>query len=241
MTDQQATLLHGRIALVTGANRGIGLATARGLVSLGATVIVGARKQEDAASACASLGPSVEPAVLDVTQPQSVAALRDMVVARHGRLDVLVNNAGVALDQWVSGLDVSLDTVRQTYEVNVLGALACCQAFLPAMMAQGWGRVVNVSSELGSMGPPSQFGGTIAYRSSKAALNAITRFLAVEAGKVAGVKINATCPGWVRTQLGGPDAPRTVEEGADTAVWLASLPDHGPSGQLFRDREPYPW
>lgn len=233
------TTVDGRVALVTGANRGIGLAVAQGLRQMGATVVLAGRDFDAAAAAAAQVGAT--PLRLDVTDVASIAAAKAAVDAAHGGVDILINNAGIAGDQWVSGLDLDLDVMRQTLETNLIGALACTQVFVPDMRARGWGRVVMVSSELASLTPPSQFGKTLAYRSSKAALNAVTRFLAVEMADVPALKINAACPGWVKTDLGGPDAIRTVEEGADTIVWLAGLPDDGPTGGLFRDRAPYPW
>jgi NAD(P)-dependent dehydrogenase (short-subunit alcohol dehydrogenase family) len=233
--------LKGKVALVTGANRGIGLAIAQGLSQLDVHVLVGARRMEVAVAAIGSIEGQATPVVIDVCDPASISTLAHDLKRDGHHVDILVNNAGIAIDQWQSGLTVSPELVRETINTNFIGALLCAQAFIPDMQARGWGRVVNISSELGSLSPPSQFGMSLGYRASKAALNAMTKFLALEVAKTPAVKINAACPGWVRTNLGGPDAPRTVEEGADTAVWLASLPDDGPSGGLFRDREPYPW
>jgi NAD(P)-dependent dehydrogenase (short-subunit alcohol dehydrogenase family) len=231
-----------RVALVTGANRGIGLEVARALGVLGHRVIVTARQRAELDRTVALLrGERLDVAgcVLDVTDAASVAAAARAVTAEHGAVDILVNNAGVALDKFVSGLAVDLDTVRRTYDTNVFGLLSCIQAFAPAMKARNWGRIVNVSSELGSLTAPRN-GTTLAYRSAKAAVNAITVYLAAELAD-AGVLVNAAAPGWCRTELGGEGATRSAAEGADTIVWLATLPDGGPTGGFFRDRAPHPW
>ena len=231
-----------RVALVTGANRGIGLEVARGLGRAGHHVVLGARRRPELDAAVATLrgeGLEVSGCTLDVADPASVAAAAAAITGEHGGVDVLVNNAGVALDKFVSGLVVELDVVRRTYDTNVLGALACAQAFVPGMQARGWGRVVNVSSELAALGT-AQRGTTLAYRTAKAALNAMTVFLAAELTG-SGVLVNAAAPGWCRTELGGEGATRSAAEGADTIVWLATLPDDGPTGGFFRDRAPHPW
>ena len=232
----------GKVALVTGANRGIGLEIARGLLQRDYRVVATARNPENlqAMEEALSSAGDVSVQVLDVTSDTSVKAAADWLRDQAGRLDVLVNNAGVALDQWQAGLDVDLELVGQTLDTNFVGALRCCQAFIPLMRENGYGRVVNLSTELASMGP-MELGSTVAYRASKAALNALTRLLALELKDGPNIKINAACPGWVRTALGGPDAIYSVEEGADTPIWLATLPDDGPTGGLFRQREPYPW
>lgn len=232
-----------KVALVTGANRGIGAAVARRLAADGLHVIASARKPSTATNLVEDIrdaGGAASVLALDVTEAASVAAAVEAVTREHGRLDVLVNNAGIALDHWVPALDADLDQVRQTMEVNVYGVLRCCQAFIPLMRQTGHGRIVNVSSELGSLAE-MKMAGSLAYRMSKTALNALTRLVAADLADDTDILINAACPGWVRTELGGPDAPRTPEEGADTIVWLASLPAGGPSGELFRDRDPYPW
>jgi NAD(P)-dependent dehydrogenase (short-subunit alcohol dehydrogenase family) len=156
-----------------------------------------------------------------------------------GRADVLVNNAGVMLDGGGRRIaDLSLDVLQATLEVNLYGALRVTQALLPMMRRHRYGRIVNLSSGLGQLADMGS--GTPAYRISKTALNAFTRILAAEL-EGTNIKVNSLCPGWVRTDLGGPNAPRSVEEGADTAVWLATLPDKGPSGGFFRDRKRIAW
>lgn len=232
-----------KIAVVTGANRGIGLAVTRQLAEQGIRVLAGCRRPEaaDDIIALRQQGLPIEAVALTVDERQSVESLAQSVDQRFGGLDILINNAGVALDQWQSYFDLSPQCLRETFETNVVGALNCCQLLVPLMKRRGAGRVVNVSTELASMSE-MQMGSTVAYRSSKAALNAMTVLLARELEKdYPNILVNAACPGWVKTELGGPDAPRTTDEGADTIVWLATVPSDGPSGGLFRDRSPYPW
>ena len=235
-----------KIAVVTGANRGLGLETCRQLARQGVSVVLTSRnadKGRAAADALQSQGLSVTFHPLDVTDDDSVAQLRAFIIDEFGRLDVLVNNAGVFPDPLGQGdaeaasvLRVPVDTVRTAMEVNTYGALRLCQALVPLM--KGSGRVVNVSSGMGQL---SEMNGCCpGYRFSKTALNALTRILADEL-QGTGIKVNSVCPGWVRTDMGGPNATRAVEEGAETIVWLATLPDDGPSGGFFRDRQPIPW
>lgn len=235
-----------KTAVVTGANRGLGLETCRQLAGLGLTVILtsrDARKGEAAVAALRKTGTEVRFHPLDVTDPQSIRRLADYVEAEFGRLDVLVNNAGVFLDpvdapepDAASVFRAELDTIRRSMETNVYGPLLLCQALVPLM--QGHGRIVNVSSGMGQL--TDMNGCCPGYRFSKVALNALTRILADELQHTR-IKVNSLCPGWVRTDMGGPNADRPVEEGADTIVWLATLPDDGPSGGFFRDRKPIPW
>lgn len=234
-----------RLALVTGANRGIGHEIVRQLALAGITPVLAARsrdKANKAAAALAAQGIPAATAVLDVTRDDSVAAAIRDIEAAHGPLDILVNNAAILIDEPngfdASIFDVRMDILRRTFETNVEGPLRLMQAVLPGMRARRYGRVVNVSSTAGQMagmGP-----GFPAYRMSKAALNALTAIVAGEVTE-ANVKVNAMCPGWVKTDMGGPDAERTVEEGADTALWLATLPARGPSGGFFQDRKPIAW
>ena len=229
------------LALVTGANRGIGLGVVRHLAGLGFTVILGSRdagKGREAAQLIGGERAGVIARQLDVTDQQSIEALRLWVEESFGRLDVLVNNAAILYDSWQRAATADLLTVREAFETNTLGAWRMCQAFIPLLRRSAHGRVVNVSSESGSLA--SMGGGTPAYSVSKAALNALTRMLADEL-KSSGVLVNSVCPGWVATEMGGRDAPRSVEEGAASVVWAATLPDGGPTGGFFRDGEPLPW
>jgi NAD(P)-dependent dehydrogenase (short-subunit alcohol dehydrogenase family) len=232
-----------RIAVVTGGNRGIGLEIARQLARQpGIRVVLTAREEAKARAAAKKLrdeGLEVDSHPLDVTSEMSVKTFAGWLESACKRCDILVNNAGVMLDPRGSRvLDSKLVTWRDTLETNLIGPLLLAQALVPLMKRNGYGRIVNVSSGQGQL---SDMGvGTPAYRVSKTALNALTRTLAAEL-KGSGILVNSMCPGWVRTDMGGAGAPRTVEQGADTAVWLATLPDDGPSGGFFRDRRPIPW
>lgn len=230
-----------RVALVTGANRGIGFEVCRQLARAGFAVILGARDAEKGTGAAEVLigeGLNVLPRQLDVTDRGSIDGLRLWAQDRFGKLDVLVNNAAVLYDSWQSAAGADLKLVREAFETNTLGAWRMCQAFLPLLRRSAGGRVVNVSSESGSLA--GMGGGTPAYGVSKAALNALTRMLADEL-RGDRILVNSVCPGWVATEMGGPDAPRSVEEGAAGVVWAATLPDSGPTGGFFRDGEPLPW
>ncbi|HTL70195.1 MAG TPA: SDR family oxidoreductase [Candidatus Eisenbacteria bacterium] len=230
-----------KIALITGANRGLGLEIARQLAKKGLCVVLTARDAAKGAEAAGTLkkeGFDVHFQPMDVTDRESVVRAREFVEKKFGRLDVLINNAGVFLDKKTRGLDVDPATVRTTFEVNALGALSASQVFVPLMLKNGYGRIVNLSSGLGTM--EGMQGGYPGYRLSKAALNAMTLILAAEL-KGTNVLVNSMCPGWCRTDMGGPEADRTPEQGADTAVWLSTLPDKGPSGKYFRDRRPIDW
>ena len=234
-----------RVALVTGANRGIGLEIVRQLARLGMMAVIGSRSLEKgkaAAEPLASEGLIAPVVALDVTDDASVRAAVAEVMGMFGRVDVLVNNAAVLLDGPGSPVSnvasVPIEMVRATHETNTLGPLRTIQAVLPIMRDQRYGRIVNVSSEAGQL---TGMGAAYpAYRMSKVALNALTRTAAAECGDLP-IKVNAMSPGWVRTGMGGPDAPRPVEQGAETAVWLAMLPDDGPTGGFFRDKKPIPW
>lgn len=227
-----------RIAVVTGGNRGIGLEICRGLARLDYTVVLTSRDLSKGEKAAREIGKNVIPYALDVTQSESIQALAQFVRNTFGHIDALVNNAAVYLDDGASVLDVDMHTVRDTLETNLYGPLQLCQAFVPMMRERNYGRVVNVSSESGSL---THMGGyTAAYAMSKTALNALTRILAAEVSRK-NIKVNSMCPGWVHTEMGGASAPRTPEQGADTAIWLATLPDNGPTNGFFRDRKPIAW
>ncbi|GAA5004040.1 SDR family NAD(P)-dependent oxidoreductase [Kitasatospora paranensis] len=225
------------LALVTGANRGLGRETARQLAALGHTVLVCGRSAESAARAAAGMPGTALPRVLDVTDEDCVQRLARSVAAEFGHLDVLVNNAATDYDTAARAVDADLDRVRRTLETNLFGAWRTAEAFLPLLRRSRHPRLVNVSSESGSLAGMS--GGTPAYGISKAALNALTRKLADEL-RADGVLVNAVCPGWVATDMGGPGG-RPVAEGAAGVVWAATLPDSGPTGGFFRDGRPLPW
>ena len=230
-----------RVGLVTGANRGIGLEICRQLGEAGYAVVLGSRdaaRGEKAAAELRAEGLEVHVQELDVTDAAAARRVAAFVEGELGRLDALVNNAAIALDPEDSLETVDPEVMRQTLETNFLGVLHGCQAFLPMMRRQEYGRIVNVSSGRGSFSKLAA--GGPCYRISKTALNALTVILADEL-KETNVLVNAMTPGWVRTRLGGLKAPRSTAEGAETAVWLAMLPDDGPRGKFFRDREEFPW
>jgi NAD(P)-dependent dehydrogenase (short-subunit alcohol dehydrogenase family) len=233
MSDQ-----NGRdVALVTGANRGIGREVARQLAERGYEVLLSARDGAKAATAAAELsdstGAQVRPLTLDVADPQSIAAAAQSVRADPGRLDVLVNNAGIGSDFGVSGLAPDFDAIQRALETNFYGAYRLTVALLGLMRESAHPRIVNVSSGMGGV---AEMGGwSPGYRVSKAALNATTRILSTEL-KDEGFLVNSACPGFVNTDMGGPmGATKSVHDGAEGVVWLATLPDDGPTGGFFRD------
>ena len=221
------------VALISGASRGIGAEIARQLAAdHGFLAMAGARNPVDVADA-----EGIVPVQLDVTDQASVDAARERIEADPGRLDVLVNNAGV-YGEPIGVVDYDLDDAHRVLETNLFGPWRLIQAFMPLLRRSEHPRIVNLSSGAGQLSDMD--GGRAAYRVSKTGLNALTRALAADE-RGSGLLVNTMCPGWVRTDMGGPGAPRSVAEGADTAVWLATLPDDGPSGGFFRDRRPIPW
>ncbi len=238
-----------RVALVTGANRGIGYAISRRLGEENITVIMGARDPKKGMEACSRLqgeGLDVHFELLDVTDEKSIKTAIESIRTHFGRLDILVNNAGIMIDGEEDALNVNQETIQKTMQTNVMGPLMLCQCCIPLMQAGGYGRIVNMASKLGSLtemaDPRSAHAGirTPAYRLSKAALNCITTLLAKEVCDD-NILVNSACPGWVRTDIGGDQAPLTPEQGADTPVWLATLPDGGPTGGFYRERTLIPW
>ena len=230
----------GPVIVVTGGNRGIGLEICRQLASRGAQVVLTARKAEAGRQAVEKLAAeklTVRFHPLEVTSADSGGALRDYLDRTFGRLDVLINNAGIISDEEASGLEVKLSTVRTTLETNTLGPLQLSQTLVPLLKRSRAARIVNMSSGMGAL---SDIGaGYAAYRISKAELNAVTGILAAELrGAVA---INSMCPGWVRTDMGGANAERDVSQGADTAVWLALDAPQDLSGKFLRDRKVIAW
>jgi len=230
------------VALVTGANRGLGFETSRQLLAKGLTVVFAGRDRSALERARRGLTrPEQERAVIvqmDVTSVESIDAARRTVVEQVGPVGVLVNNAAVLLGENDDVLSIPPDGYRRTFDANVFGVVEVCRAFVPAMARAGYGRIVNVSSGAGQLATMSTY--APAYSISKAALNAFTRILAATY-RSGGVLVNAVDPGWVRTDMGGPSAPRSPQEGADTIVWLATLPDDGPTGGFFRDRRAIEW
>ncbi len=227
-----------RVAVVTGANRGIGREIASRLADEGVVVAVAARVLADATEAAAAIGGDAFPVQLDVTDAASVHAAVAAIVTHAGALHIVVNNAGGHYDDGVPAREVSADDLRDAFEVNTIGPLEVIRAALPHLVASGHGRIVNVSSRSGTFA--ATWATAPAYGVSKAALDMLTVQLAKDlAGS--SVLVNACCPGWVRTRMGGAAAERSVEEGADTPVWLALLPDDGPTGAMWGDREQIGW
>ncbi|TGP57473.1 SDR family NAD(P)-dependent oxidoreductase [bacterium M00.F.Ca.ET.230.01.1.1] len=227
----------GKVALVIGGNRGIGLETARQLTELGFTVLIGVRDLAKGETAARKLGGKVEAIALDVAAPDAAAHAAAEVERRFGRLDVLVNNAAIHYDPSARALKPDWTVIREAFETNVFGAWRVAAAFAPLLSASGHGRLVNVSSEGGSLA--SMGAGAPAYSTSKATLNALTRILAAEL-LGAGVLVNSIYPGWVATDMGGPGG-RPVAQGAAGIVSAATLPDGGPTGGFFRDGKTLPW
>ena len=224
------------VALVTGSSRGIGRQVARQLAARNDRVIVTSRHARDAEKAAREIGGT--PHALDMADARSIDAIARFIDSEFGRLDVLVNNAAVLLEESSSIEEVAASAVEESFRVNALGPLLLTQKLAPLLRKSGHGRVVNVSSGAGQLSSMSDY--APAYSISKTALNAITIFFA-NALKGDRVLVNSVCPGWVRTDMGGANAPRSVEEGADGIVWLATLPDDGPTGGFFRDRKRIPW
>jgi NAD(P)-dependent dehydrogenase (short-subunit alcohol dehydrogenase family) len=227
-----------RVALVTGANRGLGLETCRQLLARGLRVVMTGRDERALQRAARELGQNATPVRMDVADRASIQSAQQPILEQVGPVDVLINNAAVLLHDGTDVLSVPPGAFQQTLETNLLGAIEVCRAFVPAMADRGYGRIVNVSSGAGQLSRMSTY--APAYSISKAALNAFTRILAATY-RDSGVLSNAVDPGWVRTDMGGPSAPRSVEQGVDTTVWLATLPDDGPTGGFFRDRSAIEW
>jgi NAD(P)-dependent dehydrogenase (short-subunit alcohol dehydrogenase family) len=232
------TMENGRVALVSGGNRGIGLDVCRQLAERGVTVVMGSRDAEQGRFAAAKLPDGVVVHQLDVADAESVERLAISVEEEFGRLDILVNNAAISNDDGQRGVDADLDRVKEALEANLFGAWRLCELAVPLMRRNGYGRIVNVSTGLASL--EDMGGGSPGYRVSKAALNVLTRILASEL-RGSGILVNAVNPGWVQTDMGGSGATRTVEEGAEALVWAATLPNSGPTGGFFRDRQPVAW
>lgn len=225
------------IALVTGANRGIGLEVVSRLARRGGTVVLGSRdpsKGEAAAREIEGEARGVLARSLDVTEQSSIDALAEELEDAHGRIDVLVNNAAIHYDTYQNAATADLGVVSEALETNLLGAWRMCLAFLPLLRASEHPRIVNVSSGAGSL--TGMTGGAPAYKVSKAALNSLTLMLADELRRDR-VLVNAVCPGWVATDMGGSGG-RSVADGAAGILWAIDLPDDGPTGGFFRDGRP---
>ncbi|MEO0468752.1 MAG: SDR family oxidoreductase [Bacteroidota bacterium] len=230
-----------RTALVTGANRGIGYECVRQLAQKGYRTILTSRKPQNGASALNRLSKFSDRLhyhQLDVGDDDSINHLKQVITKEFGRLDILINNAGINYDTWQTAKEADMRVVDDTLTVNLMGPWKMVQAFLPLMQKNGYGRIVNVSSGAGAI--EGMGAGTPAYSISKAALNVLTIKLGAEL-RGSNILVNAVCPGWVRTDMGGSAAPRSVAEGAKGIIWAAELPANGPSGGLFRDGKAIPF
>jgi NAD(P)-dependent dehydrogenase (short-subunit alcohol dehydrogenase family) len=233
-----------KVAVVTGGNRGLGFEASRQLAKKGYQVVLTSRDEAKGKAAAQKLqaeGLNVIFHALDVTNDESSQKLAEFLHEQFGKLDVLVNNAAIYIDSQTSGnsvFDAKIDTLRQTMETNVYGVLRVTQALIGLMQKQNYGRIVNVSSGAGQL--TDMGSGYPAYRISKTALNALTRIFSNEL-QGTNILVNSVCPGWVKTDMGGPNAPRTPEQGVDTIVWLATLPDGSATGGFFRDRQSIDW
>jgi len=233
------------VAVVTGGNRGMGLTTCRALAKDGFHVILTSRDLESGemeAKAMRDEGLSIEAMKLEMTSQSDIDALADYVLNTHGRVDVLINNAGILIDgdlNHPTGIcDADVDVIRKTLEVNTIAPMMLIKALVPLMREADYGRIVNISSGMGQL---SDMGGKHpGYRISKTALNAVTKIFAAEL-EGSNITVNSVCPGWVRTDMGGANADRSLEQGIDTAIWLATSTDNSPSGGYFRDRKPIDW
>ena len=235
------TSIRGKIALVTGGNRGIGREACRQLAEKKAMVILTARDPEKGNEAAESLQADnldVHFYELDVTQSETIESCISAVEKDFGRIDILVNNAGIYIDRDHQASDVPVETLAKTLDVNLYGPLRVSQAVLPLMKKNDFGRIVNVSSRMGQFAALSS--GSLSYRISKTALNALTVIMADEV-RDHNILINTMTPGWVRTDMGGKNANRSLEEGADTILYLAELDDDGPHGKFFGDRQELNW
>ncbi len=233
------------VAVVTGGNRGMGLASCRALAEVGFHVLLASRDLDSGEALAKSIsdeGLSVEAVKLEMTSQSDIDALAGYLADTHGRVDVLINNAGIMIDgdqDHPAGIcDADADAIRKTLEVNTIGPMMLIKALLPLMQQADYGRIVNISSGMGQLTDMS--GRHPGYRISKTALNAVTRIFAAEI-EGSNITVNSVCPGWVRTDMGGANADRSLEQGIDTAIWLATSSDHSVSGGFYRDRESIDW
>ncbi len=230
-----------RTALITGSLKGLGLETGKHLLKLGYAVIFTGRAHERGDKLIKELNNRDASFIeLDVSDPLSIQAALDSALKTHPKIDVLINNAGIMGDEELptDSLIDSANALNEVFQINTIGPFLTCQILVPLMKKNGFGRVVNVSSGMGQLNEMGN--GYPAYRLSKTALNAVTKIFAAEARET-NVLANSVCPGWVRTDMGGPDAERSLEEGIETIVWLATLPEKGPSGAFFRDKKEIRW
>jgi len=229
---------HRPVILITGATRGIGHAAARRLLERGAVVIVGSRDEKRARAAADQLGTGTEAICINITDRDSLQRAATGIADRHGRLDVLVNNGAILLDHYETITGLETDTLRRTLDTNLIGSFQCTLAMLPLLEKSPAPRIINVSSGAGQLdGEPQAW--APAYSISKTALNMLTQQLA--AGLPEAIAVNSMCPGWCRTEMGGPEAPLSADEGADTLVWLALDAPQDLRGRFVKQRKTIPW
>jgi len=232
---------NSRVAVVTGGNRGIGFEICKELSKVGCRVVLTSRDEEHGKQAVANLSSDKKNIVyhkLDVTNGKDIETLRDWILKMYGRIDILINNAGIYLDEGTSVFNVDEKIVKETLDVNFYGAFNICRALIPIMRQNGYGRIVNISSGYGAMSEMAGY--QAAYRISKAALNALTLIMADEL-RDGGIKVNAVCPGWVNTDMGGKMAPISAEKAAKDIVHVALMDEKGPTGSFFRHKKPIEW
>ena len=249
-SNNQMSKHDNKVALITGANKGIGFEISRQLAAKGITVVAGARSEDSGRTASNRLrdaGMDVHFQLIDVTDEGSISSAVANIREKFNHLDILVNNAGIMVDdQEKTIIDLNLDTLTKTLVTNAFGPFLLCQTCIPQMKKNNYGRIVNIASTLGSLtnitDHESPYGGVEApaYRISKTLLNAITALFA-KITRGSNILVNSACPGWVKTDIGGKHAPLSVAQGADTPVWLATLPDNDPTGGFFRERQRIPW
>ncbi len=235
-----------KVALVTGGNRGLGFEISSQLAKQGHMVILTSRTHDDGCEAVDKIkNINVVYHQLDVTSDKSISSLHDFIKSNYGRLDILINNAGVLLDHRSYGgierhsiLDISMDVLTSTMNTNVYGPFMMCQAFIPLMQINKYGRIVNISSKAGQLNQSSS--GVPIYRLSKVALNGVTRIFSDEL-RDSNILVNSVCPGWVKTRMGGPNALLSTKEAVDTIIWLANLPDDGPTGEFYSEKKKVDW
>lgn len=229
--------MNEKVVFVTGASRGIGLAACRALAARGARVVLGSRDAARAGEAAAAIGADVEAVAVDITADASVARAAEWILGRHGRLDVLVNNAAILMDHYQGLAELEPSMLERTFATNVVGTFRVTRAMWPLLERSDEPRIINVSSGAGQLdGEPQAW--APAYSISKTALNMLTQQIAVA---LPGVMVNSMCPGWCRTEMGGPEAPLSPEDGADTLVWLALDAPPDLRGKFVKQRKVIPW
>jgi NAD(P)-dependent dehydrogenase (short-subunit alcohol dehydrogenase family) len=230
----------GHVAIVTGGNRGIGYEICKELSMSGCRVVLTSRNEKDGQKAVAALRDHDNIAYhkLNVTNSADIASLRDWILKTYGRVDILINNAGVYLDEGTSVFNVDEKIVKETLDVNFYGAFNMCRVLVPIMRQNGYGRIVNISSGYGAMSEMAGY--HAAYRISKAALNALTLIMADEL-RDGDIKVNAVCPGWVNTDMGGRMALVSAENAAKDIVYVALMDEEGPTGSFFRHKKLIEW